>query len=293
MRRQLAGYFISVRAGNGFPPAGNRSGWHNRNMFVKAAFVLLACSAGAPAQKADWNLVWHDEFDGSKLDPSKWAYVTGGDGFGNQELEYYTGRPRNIYIEHGMLVIQALKENYRGPDGGMHGFTSARLQTRGKFARAYGKFEARIKIPCGQGTWPAFWMMGDVSAGWPASGEIDIMENIGGEPATVHGTVHGPGYSGEHAIGAPFSLPEGQRFCDEFHVLAVEWEPEGIRLYVDGKQYQSLGPASLPEGAKWVFDRPFYLILNLAVGGEWPGSPGGTSRFPQKMLVDYVRVYRR
>ena len=260
---------------------------------TRSILMLLACAAGALAQTSEWKLTWHDEFDGAKLDPSKWEYVVGGNGFGNRELEYYTDRARNLYLENGMLTIQALKEDYRGADGTERGHTSARIQTKGKFAQAYGKFEARIKIPYGQGIWPAFWIMGDAAAEWPANGEIDIMENIGREPSMVHGTVHGPRYSGEHGIGAPFSLAGGQRFWDDFHVFAVEWEPKAIRWYVDGKQYHAVTPASLPAGAKWVYDHPFYVLLNLAVGGEWPGYPDATSNFPQTMMVDYVRVYRR
>jgi beta-glucanase (GH16 family) len=262
-------------------------------MRIRFCFALLLCAAGALAQTADWKMVWHDEFDGAKLDASKWVYIVGGDGFGNKELEYYTDRPQNLYLENGMLVIEAIKEDHRGAEGTERGFTSARINTRGKFAQAYGKFEARIKLPYGQGIWPAFWMMGDGTARWPDRGEVDIMENIGREPSTVHGTIHGPGYSGSKGIGAPFVLPAGQRFSDDFHVYAVEWEPEAIRWYVDGKQYHSVTPANLPTGTKWVYDHPFYLLLNLAVGGQWPGDPDATSTFPQTMLVDYVRVYQR
>jgi beta-glucanase (GH16 family) len=262
-------------------------------MTARFCLALLACTAGALAQTSEWKMVWHDEFDGPVLDPSKWVYVTAGNGFGNKELEYYTDRPQNIHVENGMLAIQAIKEAYRATDGTSRGFTSARIHTKGKFAQSYGRFEARIKVPYGQGIWPAFWMMGDVAARWPANCEIDIRENIGREPSTVHGTIHGPGYSGEHGIGAPFSLPAGGRFCDDFHVYAVEWEPEAIRWYVDGAQYHSVTPSSLPPGARWVYDHPFYLLLNLAVGGGWPGNPDGTSMFPQTMLVDYVRVYQR
>jgi beta-glucanase (GH16 family) len=170
------------------------------------------------------------------------------------------------------------------------------LKTQSKFAQTYGRFEARIKIPRGQGIWPAFWMLGDdveTGSGWPKSGEIDIMENIGKEPGMVHGTIHGPGYSGEHGIGAPYSLPAGQKFADDFHIFAVEWEPETIRFYVDGHLYATRTPADLPKGTKWVYDHPFFVLLNLAVGGSWPGSPDASSIFPQEMLVDYVRVYRR
>jgi beta-glucanase (GH16 family) len=261
-------------------------------MTRRTCLAVLAGSAGALAQTSEWKLVWQDEFDGSQLDPAKWVYVVGGNGFGNQELEYYTDRPQNIHLEGGMLAIQAVQETYRGADGVERGYTSARIHTKGKFAQAYGRFEARIKIPQGQGVWPAFWMMGDVGAQWPANGEIDIMENIGREPSTVHGTIHGPGYSGSHGIGAPFSLREGKRFSDDFHLYAVEWEPESIRWDVDGAKYHSATPSSLPAGARWVYDQPFYILLNLAVGGSWPGNPDTTSTFPETMLVDYVRVYR-
>ena len=238
-------------------------------------------------------MIWHDEFEGSRLDSSKWVYVVGGDGFGNKELEYYTDRPQNLYLESGMLVIKAIQEDYRGADGVERGFTSARIHTRGKLSQAYGKFEARIKLPYGQGIWPAFWMMGEGAARWPDRGEIDIMENIGKEPALVHGTIHGPGYSGAAGVGSPYALPADQRFADDFHVFAVEWEPNAIRFYVDEHLYATHTPSDLPKGKKWVYDHPFFLLLNVAVGGGWPGNPDATSVFPQTMLVDYVRVYER
>jgi beta-glucanase (GH16 family) len=262
-------------------------------MMSRACCTLAVCAAAALAQQSEWKMVWHDEFEGSRLDSSNWVYVTGGNGFGNKELEYYTDRSRNLYLEGGMLVIQAIQEDYRGDDGVARAYTSARIHTRGQFSQAYGKFEARIKLPYGQGIWPAFWMMGEGAAKWPDRGEIDIMENIGREPSTVHGTIHGPGYSGSKGIGAPFMLPPGQRFSSDFHLYAVEWEPNEIRWYVDGKEYHSVNPAQLPAGTKWVYDHPFYLLLNLAVGGEWPGNPDATTTFPQKMIVDYVRVYQR
>src|ERR1017187_7491269 len=160
--------------------------------------------------------------------------------------------------------------------------------------RVLGRVEARIRIPYGQGIWPAFWMLGaDVKRkGWPACGEIDIMENIGREPDTVHGTVHGPRYSGANGIGKPFQIAAG-RFTDDYHIYAVEWTPERIDFLVDGQSYHTVAPASLPAGTKWVYDHPFFLILNVAVGGGWPHNPDETSVFPQTMLVDYVRVYRR
>jgi beta-glucanase (GH16 family) len=269
------------------------------------AFVLvITWGFGSHAGRAfakpapAWQLTWSDEFDqpeGSAPDASKWSYDVGGNGWGNNELESYTKRPKNAHIEHGALVISAFAESYTGEDGITRPYTSARLLTKGKFAQQYGRFEARIKIPYGQGLWPAFWMLGaDIDrAGWPACGEIDIFENIGKEPGMVHGTVHGPGYSGSGGIGASYAVAAGRRFADDFHIFAVEWEPRAVRFYVDGKLYNTVSPGRLPAGTKWVYDHPFFLLLNVAVGGNWPGSPDASTVFPQTMTVDYVRVYRR
>jgi beta-glucanase (GH16 family) len=260
---------------------------------LRAALLSLAILPMLQSAPPAWRLVWHDEFDGAQLDPGKWAIVTGGGGFGNHELESYTGRPSNVSLERGLLVIHALRETYTGADGISRNYTSARLQTLGQFSQLYGRFEARIQIPFGQGVWPAFWMMGDVNLGWPDRGEIDIMENIGREPATVHGTIHGPGYSGAQGISQLYSLPSGSRFADDFHLFAIEWEPDRVRWYVDGTLYHTVTPQDLPRGTHWVFDQPFYLLLNLAIGGDWPGSPDATTVFPQTMKIDYVRVYER
>jgi beta-glucanase (GH16 family) len=256
-------------------------------------------------------LAWRDEFDGpagAPADPARWAADTGGGGWGNQERQYYTAGAANAALDGaGALVITARAEPAGGAPAGAarrcwYGpcrFTSARLKTKGIFAQTYGRFEARLRLPRGQGIWPAFWMLGaDIDAvGWPASGEIDVMENIGREPDVVHGTVHGPGYSGAGGLGAADTLaagPGGRRaFADDYHVFAVEWEPAEIRWLVDGRVYGRLGPAGLPAGARWVFDRPHFLLLNVAVGGAWPGEPDATLELPQRMLVDYVRVYRR
>ena len=270
-------------------------------MFASIVYGQIGAKANARqsirSPEASWTLSWSDEFaraDGSAPDPSKWTIVTGGNGWGNNESEYYTARPQNVQVQNGNLVITAVKEEYTGPDGVARSYTSARLNTSTKFEQAYGRFEARIKIPSGQGIWPAFWLLGDdvQQARWPNCGEIDIMENIGREPSVVHGTIHGPGYSGAKGIGAPFTISSG-RFADDYHVYAVEWEPNEIRFYVDGSLYETRTPADLPSGTKWVYDHPFFIILNLAVGGRWPGNPDATSTYPQKMLVDYVRVYKR
>src|ERR1700736_5908612 len=258
----------------------------------------VAGSAAAQTATSPWKLVWSDEFNGpngSAVDSTKWTTETGGGGWGNNELEYYTSRLENASRLNGNLVIKVMKEKYTGADGVTRNYTSARLKTQGKFSQAYGRFEARIKIPRGQGIWPAFWMLGnDVEKpGWPDCGEIDIMENIGKEPALVHGTIHGPGYSGANGLGDPYALPAGEPVADNFHVFAVEWEPYAIGFYVDGHLYATRTPADLPKGTKWVYDHPFFLLLNVAVGGGWPGNPDASTVFPQTMLVDYVRVYER
>lgn len=244
----------------------------------------------------EWELRWSDEFDGpsgTPVDSSKWVADIGGQGWGNNELEYYTDRVENAALDgDGNLAIVARKDE--SGDLRCHygecDYTSARLVTRGKFEFTYGRVEARIRIPRGQGIWPAFWMLGTnlTSVGWPASGEIDILENIGKEPRTVHGTIHGPGYSGTHGIGSGISIEDD--FADDFHVYAIDWDSDAIRWYMDGEMYFAITPGDLG-GREWVFDHDFYLLLNVAVGGNWPGFPDSTTEFPQTMLVDYVRVY--
>jgi beta-glucanase (GH16 family) len=256
---------------------------------IAFAFALLGLPLwGATA----WHVVWSDEFNGAAgtaPDATKWTYDLGGGGWGNQELEVYTDRRDNSFQDgEGHLVIRAIKD-------ASGGYTSARIKTQGKFAIRYGKIEARIKIPFGQGMWPAFWMLGDDldTVGWPKCGEIDVMENIGKEPAIVHGTVHGPGYSGAGGISAQYELAGSPRLADDFHVYAVEWSPQLIEFFIDGISYAKVTPASLPKGAAWVYDHPFFLLLNVAVGGGWPGNPDASTTFPQSMLVDWVRVSQR
>ncbi|MBA0088204.1 MAG: glycoside hydrolase family 16 protein, partial [Acidobacteria bacterium Pan2503] len=274
--------------------------------------IVLACCLGCgcsadrlpiptPPSPASWTLVWSDEFgspDGSAPDPSKWTFDTGGKGWGNTELECYTNRLQNAQINGGNLVITAQQENppFVCSDGSTNSYTSARLKTQGLFSQAYGRFEARIKVSAGQGMWPAFWMLGKdiTTAGWPTCGEIDIMENIGKEPGTVHGSLHGPSTTTRTSDATSiFTLPAGQAFADDFHLFAVEWEPGAVRFYVDSNLYATFSESQWPAGGTWVFDHPFFIILNLAVGGNWPGSPDSTTVFPEHLLVDYVRVYTR
>ena len=266
-----------------------------------AAVLCLVFGVTAVA-RTTWTLAWSDEFNGpagSAVDGTKWVAEVGNgsNGWGNRQREYDTDATKNAALDGaGNLIITAYRESpgkrYRCWYGECQ-YTSVRLKTQGKFEQAYGRFEARIRLPYGQGMWPAFWLLGSNinTAGWPTCGEIDIMENIGREPAIVHGTIHGPGYSGASGPGAPYALTMGA-FSDAYHVYAVEWEPNQIRWYVDGNLYQTRTPADLPHGSTWVYDHPHFILLNLAVGGSWPGDPDTTTVFPQKMYVDYVRVYR-
>jgi beta-glucanase (GH16 family) len=260
------------------------------------AVVVLSIHGSSQADGTKWKLTWSDEFnaaDGTAPDPAKWGFDLGGGGWGNKELESYTSRPVNVQQKGGNLVITALKEDYTGKDGVARPYTSARIKTKGLFSQAYGRVEARMQLPLGKGIWPAFWMLGDDigTAGWPKAGEIDIMENIG-EAGRVYSTLHGPEYSGAKGISARYDLPAGEVVNTGFHVYAVEWSPNNIRFYFDDKLIAERTPADLPAGAKWVYDHPFFVILNLAVGGAWPGYPDETTAFPQRMLVDYVRVYK-
>lgn len=259
---------------------------------------LAACGGGAsaPAPAAipapapsGWTLSWSDEFDGTTLDASKWNVEASGTGGGNAELEYYTTRSQNVSVSAGNLVLTALQESYTGPDG-TRSYTSGRINTRSRFSQAYGRMEARMKLPAGQGLWPAFWMLGANigSVGWPASGEIDIMEHINNE-AMVHGTIHWADVNGIHV---QYGLASGNVDVTQWHVYAVEWDTNTIHWFVDGTEYMT---ASIQNNVNntAAFHNPFFLILNLAVGGNWPGNPNGTVAFPQQMLVDYVRVYTK
>lgn len=245
------------------------------------------------------NPVWRDEFNqpaGSGPDPAKWVHDLGDNGWGNQELQTYTASRENSFIvadpgatDGRALVLRAV----RTPAGG---YTSARLKTKGRFTTGYGRIEARLKLPRGQGIWPAFWMLGhNIDAvPWPACGEIDIMELVGHRPGTLHGTLHGPGYSGQHGISKSTRLPGAAGFSEAYHVFAVDWQPGRIDWRLDGQIYHTLTPADLPAGTRWVFDdNACFLLLNLAVGGLWPGYPDASTEFPQEYRIDYVRVYRR
>jgi len=270
---------------------------------MPAAHAACPQTTAADLAAAAWQLVWGDEFaglSGSPPDPSKWDHALGGEGWGNRELQYYTNLTDNAALDgNSCLVITARAATDADRDRscwyGPCRYTSARLLTRTKFTFTHGLVEARIQLPFGQGIWPALWMLGDDygKIGWPACGEIDIMENIGREAGIVHGTVHGPGYCGGNGIGGQYVLPEGRTLAEDFHLFALDWQPGRLRWYIDNHPYFELLPEQLPEGTAWVFDHPFFLLLNLAVGGEWPGAPDTTTLFPQTMRLDFVRVYQR
>ncbi|MEZ5039766.1 MAG: glycoside hydrolase family 16 protein [Saprospiraceae bacterium] len=265
-------------------------------MAFRIAILLVFCSTFFGCEKEDkvfadrnWQLVWEDEFDGAVgqlPDATKWNFDIGTD-WGNRQLEYDTDRPENAATDgNGNLAIVARRESYAGAP-----FTSARITTKGKLDQTYGRFEARIKMPWGPGIWPAFWLLGSNidEVSWPQCGEIDIMEYRGQQPNLIHGTIHGPGYSGGAAITKSFGF-EKDRFDVDFHIFAVEWGKEYINFFVDETLYKSITPADVP--GEWVFDHPFHIILNLAVGGDYVGFPTSQTPFPQTMLVDWVRVYQ-
>ena len=270
---------------------------------VLASSLLSSCTATSQsvteqAALPQWTLVWHEGFGGAAgtlPNPRYWNYDLGNRDYGNEELEYYTRKLENIRMNGlGQLEIRALKNqpklNLPCWNGARCPYTSARITTKGKVAFKYGKVEARIKVPPGRGFLPAFWSMGDGAAGWPDNGEIDIMEVVGQNPKTVYGTMHGPGYVGVERLGGHRDL--SRNVSSDFHVFALIKHPAEILWLVDGAVYHRVTPSDLPEGTRWVFEGPFYLLLNLAVGGIWPGTPPAGTVFPKVMVVDYVRVWK-
>jgi beta-glucanase (GH16 family) len=260
-------------------------------------FIFSGCvSDSDPEAETYTDLVWQDEFDvDGSIDSDKWIFdigtgeeIFGQPGWGNNELQYYTDEPENIRVEDGMLHITAREESFQNSN-----YTSAKILTRGTFEETYGRYEARIQLPFGQGIWPAFWLLGDDSNGtviWPQIGEIDIMEYRGQEPTVIHGSVHGPGYSAGNAVTDTYMLTNG-RFDSDFYVFAIEWGPDFIRYYVDDELYNVITPDDV--NGEWVFnDNSFYIILNVAVGGTFVGPVSPQTPFPQTMKVDYVRVYQ-
>jgi beta-glucanase (GH16 family) len=255
--------------------------------------LLMGCEKEAKQTlpERSWDLVWSDEFTGAagtSPNAANWAFDIGATGWGNQELQFYTNRPSNVSLDgKGNLVITARQESYFGAP-----FTSARVKTQGKFTQAYGRFEARMKTVTGPGLWPAFWMLGaniDTKP-WPQCGEIDIMEQRGQEPNANNATIHGPGYSGGNAITKKYTLTNG-RFDTEFHIYAVEWGTDYLDFFVDDFLYKRITPKDVP--GEWVYNQPFFIIMNVAVGGTYVGFPTTGTPFPQSLTVDYVKVYKQ
>lgn len=275
-------------------------------MCICTVLVFTNCNTDETQEVAQLtNIVWQDEFNvDGPLDGTRWGYDLGDGtdqglpaGWGNGELQYYTDRPENVRIENGVMVLTAREESFMGSN-----YTSARITTQGIFEQQYGRFEARIRLPIGKGIWPAFWLLGNDcdENPWPQCGEIDIMEYLGNAPTVVLGSVHGPGYNAGDSISREYQL-ENERFDEGFHIFGIEWGPDYINYYVDGDLYNTITPETTqdeaitfnaPENAgEWVFNRPFYIIINMAVGGSLPGAPNAETEFPQSMYVDYVRVY--
>ncbi|HEY6080334.1 MAG TPA: glycoside hydrolase family 16 protein, partial [Polyangiaceae bacterium] len=268
-------------------------------------FVALGCS-NPPQPEIEtwqqpvthWEEVWRDDFDGpsgSAPNPTYWNVEVRETGH-NGELDYNTDERSNSVLDGGgKLVIQALKEHYVDASGAASSqpYTSARLNTQGKVEYAYGKFEARIKLPQGgRGVWPAFWMLGnDIDVvGWPECGEVDVLEMGGSDPFRVDGTLHGPGYSGGNSYHSAYDLPSGN-FGDDFHVFTFEWTELGVRWLVDGQEYYVKTVRGMEQsGHRWVYDHPFFLIMNLAIGGIYDGDPTPSTPFPQQMVIDYVSI---
>ncbi|MFA6597270.1 MAG: family 16 glycosylhydrolase [Ignavibacteriaceae bacterium] len=254
---------------------------------IKKLLLTLFVIITASARAQNYQLVWSDEFSSPTINTSNWTYEIGNNnGWGNNELEYYTNRNVNSYIQDSSLVIEAKQESYGGKS-----YTSARMITKGKKFFTYGKIEARIKLPYGKGIWPAFWMLGEniSTVGWPACGEIDIMELIGGgvNDKKVYGTAHWNN-NGHVQYGGNYSLSSGI-FADDYHVFTIVWNSKSIQWYVDGSKYCTI---DITSSSLQAFQKNNFIILNLAVGGKWPGNPDTTTVFPQKMYVDYVRVYQ-
>jgi beta-glucanase (GH16 family) len=272
-------------------------------LLVAAVLVLCVGLGGGTTAYGYWNLVWSDEFDGSSIDTSHWTFDVGNGywsdstwiwGWGNNELEYYTSRTQNVYVANGVLHLVARNESYSG-----FSYTSGRVKSHGLFSKKYGRFEFRAKLPQGQGYWPALWLLPNYPVfprgqygNWAASGEIDVMENRGSDPTTVQGTIfYGGEWPGQAMSTQTYTLPSSGQ-TTEFHTYVLEWSTNSMRWYVDGQLFETQ-TSWWSSGAAYPapFDQPFYIIMNLAVGGNYPGNPNVNTVFPGEVQVDYVRVY--
>ncbi|MCI0351728.1 MAG: glycoside hydrolase family 16 protein [Acidobacteriales bacterium] len=264
------------------------------SLIAALLMVMIVCPSASAADNwtpgPGWTLVWADEFNGASIDANNWVYDIGGGGWGNNELQTYTSSSANSYIENGSLVIKAIKNKNK--------YTSARLKTQGKHSWTYGKVAARIRLPYGQGIWPAFWMLGDniTTVGWPKCGEIDIVEMIGGgenRDDTIYGTLHWDANNSHASYGSgPHELPDPQFFYQDYHVFEIEWSASEVIWKLDMTEHFRTSVDTNLWPTMDEFHRPFFIILNMAVGGNWPGYPNRTTVFPQYTYVDWVRVYQ-
>jgi beta-glucanase (GH16 family) len=274
------------------------------NSIIAVCFFFFACSEEEMvSQNKDandweikgWNIVWQDEFDKDSLDLSKWSRETGGHGWGNNELQFYTDSDTNSYVENGNLILKAqVVPQGIGSSKGLRYYSSARLRTYGKGDWKYGRIEVKAKVASGQGIWPAIWMLPTdwLFGGWPSSGEIDIMEHVGYDLGVVHGSVHTEAYN--HKINTQRSSARKIANVDtEFHVYSIIWDKDKISFFIDDVQYFLFENDQQGNYKTWPFDQRFHLLINIAVGGDWPGNPDNSTNFPRKMLVDYVRVYEK
>lgn len=267
-----------------------------RTLAIAACFSLFGLRFAHSAKPPEeWKLVWFDEFDGKSLDYSKWGVEVNAFGGGNNEMQIYSDRPKNVRVENGNLVIEAHKDGH-AEAGTRRDYSSGRVRTKHRGDWRYGRVDVRAKLPVGKGLWPAIWMLptDEAYGTWAASGEIDVMELVGHEPSTYHGTLHyGGKWPNNKHSGKPYKLPAGT-FADNFHVFSIVWEPGKIHWGLDGKLWQTQDKWTSEGGAfPAPFDKRFHLVVNLAVGGNWPGPPDPKTKFPAKLLIDYVRVYQR
>ena len=253
-------------------------------------FVTDTSGFNSPLSYPGKSLVWDEEFSGSTLDPNEWNYEIGNGqgGWGNNELEYYTNSPNNVLVSNGNLIIEARKESING-----FNYSSARLTTQSKKTFTYGRIDIRAKLPRGQGIWPALWMLGSniTAVGWPASGEIDIMENLGQDSSKVYGTLHYGASPATHGSNGNSYMLNGSYFSSKFHVFSMDWVQDTVKLYVDNNLMLTVKKSDVGS-SPYPFNQPFFFIFNVAVGGNWPGSPDGNTTFPQRMIVDYIRVFQ-
>ena len=274
------------------------------NSIITVCFFFFACSEEEMvSQNKDandweiegWNIVWQDEFDKDSLDLTKWSREIGGHGWGNNELQFYTDSDSNSYVENGNLILKAqVVPQGIGSSKGLRYYSSARLRTYGKGDWKYGRIEVKAKVASGQGIWPAIWMLPTdwLFGGWPSSGEIDIMEHVGYDLGVVHGSVHTEAYN--HKINTQRSSARKIANVDtEFHVYSIIWDKDKISFFIDDVQYFLFENDQQGNYKTWPFDQRFHLLINIAVGGDWPGNPDNSTNFPRKMLVDYVRVYEK